>query len=273
MSSLVVGMVTNARRNFVVLRGDRNPLLVFSSIDGQFGTRPRGGPGASRIQLPLVYGLQYISAMTPAPKSRASQAHVALAVAPERHSMVVPRESSEIPPPPDSTPEFVSIPRRTLIMNETEAPETEAPESGVQTKTVVEPEEWIRARDQIALVVRSTIAEAMLPLQEAVASISRRVDALAKPPPKRQIRRVQPTPPRSTMLPPPLPTQTSVSGAPPPMAPSALTRLGDLAGKLRRQGIPISTVQLAALLLERAAREVDENVAAELARNAIEQPS
>jgi hypothetical protein len=212
-------------------------------------------------------GCNAFSIMTPAAKSRGTQTSVALAVAPERESMVVPRESSELPAPPDSTPEFLSVPRRALVMEEG------VPESGVEVKTVVEPEEWIRARDQIALVVRSTMAEAILPLQKALASIAQRVDSLAKPAPKRQIRRVPPTPPRSsTMLPPPLPTGTSVSTAP-PVAPGALTRLGDLAAKLRRQGIPISTVQLAALLLERAAAEVDEEAAVELARAASDRLS
>jgi hypothetical protein len=52
------------------------------------------------------------------------------------------------------------------------------------------------------------------------------------------------------------------------MAPSALTRLGDLAGRLRRErGIEVSPMQLAAILLERVAAVLDERVAAELAKN------
>jgi hypothetical protein len=125
--------------------------------------------------------------------------------------------------------EFVSVPRRTLVMED--AP----PESGVDAKTVMEPEEWIRARDQIALVVRSTIAEALLPLQQVVASIAHHVYHSS-----------------------------------PPIAPSAMARLGELAARLRRQqGISVSTTQLAAIILEQAAEEVDDDVAAELVRRAM----
>jgi hypothetical protein len=125
--------------------------------------------------------------------------------------------------------EFVSVPRRTLVMED--AP----PDSGVDAKTVMEPEEWIRARDQIALVVGSTIAEAMLPLQQVVASIAHHV-----------------------------------YHASPPISPSAMARLGELAARLRReQGISVSTLQLAAIILEQAAEEVDVDVAAELVRRAI----
>lgn len=130
---------------------------------------------------------------------------------------------------PDWAMEFVSVPRRTLVMDEP------PPDSGVEAKTVMEPEEWIRARDQIALLVRSTIAEALLPLQQAVASIAQQV-----------------------------------YHAPPPISPNALAQLGELAARLRReQGLNVSTLQLAAIILERAAEEVDDHVAAELVRQAI----
>jgi len=70
------------------------------------------------------------------------------------------------------------------------------------------------------------------------------------------------------MLPPPLPSDLSVPYEPSPMAPSALTRLGDLAGRLRKErGIEVSPMQLAAILLERVAAVLDERVAEELAKN------
>ncbi len=180
--------------------------------------------------------------------------------------MVVPRghAAAELTPPPDSQPDFVSVPRRTLIMGEADL-DAPATEPTPDAKTVMEREEWIRARDQIALIVRSTVAEAILPLQESIAAIAERLDALVSreesPPPSAT---------RATMLPPPLPPRRSVSYAPPPMAPSALTRLGDLAGKLRRErGIDVSPMQLAALLLERVAAVLDERVAEELAKNSV----
>ena len=72
------------------------------------------------------------------------------------------------------------------------------------------------------------------------------------------------------MLPPPLPEDMPVQYMPPPMAPSALTRLGDLAGRLRRErGIEVSPMQLAALLLERVAAVLDERVAEELAKTSL----
>jgi hypothetical protein len=125
--------------------------------------------------------------------------------------------------------EFVNGPRRTLVMEEP------PPESGVEAKTVMEPEEWIRARDQIAVLVRSTIAEALMPLQQAVASMAQHVYHTR-----------------------------------PPISPNALARLGELAGRLRHeQGISVSTLQLATILLERVSEEVDDDVAAELVRRAL----
>jgi hypothetical protein len=201
------------------------------------------------------------------------------AVQEERHSMVVPRGQGEadLTPPPDSAPEFVSVPSRTLLIPESaRTSETRQPDR--DATTVVEREEWIRARDQIALIVRTTVAEAMLPLQESIASIAQRLDVLASaervvegaseptPPPEDA---PPPPPPRATMLPPPLSQQVAdLYPPPPPMAPSALTRLGDLAGKLRRErGIEVSPMQLAAILLERVAAVLDERVAEELAKN------
>jgi hypothetical protein len=204
-----------------------------------------------------------------------------------------------------------------------------------EDKTVVEREEWIRARHQIALIVRSTVAEAILPLQESLASIVQRLDDLGRAerhdapasaeqcdvpakaehhdvPPSAEHHDVPPgaehddapaneehsevpasaehcgvlaseptptpapaedtpAPPAAraaTMLPPPLPQRASIPYLPPPMAPSALKRLGDLAGRLRRErGIDVSPMELAALLLERVAAVLDERVAAELAKN------
>jgi hypothetical protein len=145
---------------------------------------------------------------------------------------------------------------------------TEAPDW--DETTVVEREEWIRARDQIALIVRTTVAEAILPLQESIASIAERLDALASQPvlPSPRAEQLPPPPaPRTTMLPPPLPSDLSFPYEPSPMAPSALTRLGDLAGRLRKErGIEVSPMQLAAVLLERVAAVLDERVAAELAK-------
>lgn len=180
--------------------------------------------------------------------------------------MVVPRghAAAELTPPPDSEPDFVSVPRRTLVMDDADL-EARAAEPTADAKTVMEREEWIRARDQIALIVRSTVAEAILPLQESIAAIAERLDALVS---QQESPAPPPSAPRATMLPPPLPGRASVSYAPPPMAPSALTRLGDLAGKLRRErGIEVSPMQLAALLLERVAAVLDERVAEELAKN------
>ena len=183
--------------------------------------------------------------------------------------MVVPRghASAELQEPPDSTPDFVSVPSRTLVMPAAvSAANVGEPQS--DATTVVEREEWIRARDQIALIVRTTVAEAILPLQESIASIAQRLDALAS------VERQAPPPPplaptRATMLPPPLPRRMSVPYEP-PMAPSALNRLGDLASRLRRErGIEVSPMQLAAVLLERVAAVLDERVAAELAKSSM----
>ena len=179
--------------------------------------------------------------------------------------MVVPRGHAvaEHPPSSESQPEFVRVPQRTLDMGDAGA-SPDAREPAADAKTVMEREEWIRTRDQIALIVHSTVAEAILPLQEAIASIAERLDAMVTQP-------SQPAPPlpRATMLPPPLPPERrSIPYVPPPMAASALTRLGDLAGKLRRErGIDVSPMQLAALLLERVAAVLDERVAEELARS------
>ncbi|HEX8793752.1 MAG TPA: hypothetical protein VF765_22570 [Polyangiaceae bacterium] len=180
--------------------------------------------------------------------------------------MVMPRghASDEIPESQDSSLDFLSVPSRTLVMPDAvRSADVGEPQS--DAKTVVEREEWIRARDQIALVVRSTVAEAILPLQESIASIAERLDALAS------AERVAPPPPpsRATMLPPPLPQRVAVPYEP-PMAPSALNRLGDLAGRLRRErGIDVSPMQLAALLLERVSAVLDERVAAELAKTSM----
>ena len=186
--------------------------------------------------------------------------------------MVVPRgqREAELTPPPDSAPEFVRVPSRTLVISEA-ARTAETKEPDKDAITVVEREEWTRARDQIALIVRTTVAEAMLPLQESIASIAERLDALtsqpAHPPPRAE-HVPPPLPPRATMLPPPLPSDLSVPYEPSPMAPSALTRLGDLAGRLRKErGIEVSPMQLAAILLERVAAVLDERVAEELAKN------
>jgi hypothetical protein len=190
----------------------------------------------------------------------------------ERHSMVVPRgqREADLTPPPDSAPDFVSVPSRTLVMSEA-ARTAETKEPDRDAITVVEREEWTRARDQIALIVRTTVAEAMLPLQESIASIAERLDAMASqpaPPPPRAESVPPPLPPRATMLPPPLPTDVSVPYEPSPMAPSALRRLGDLAKRLRQErGIDVSPMQLAAILLERVAAVLDERVAEELAKN------
>jgi hypothetical protein len=179
------------------------------------------------------------------------------AVREERHSMVVPRGQgeAELHAPPDSAPEFVSVPSRTLVIPESErTADTREPDK--DATTVVEREEWIRARDQIALIVRTTVAEAMLPLQESIASIAERLDALASQP--------MHAPPRAEHLPPPPAPRATM------MAPSALTRLGDLAGRLRRErGIEVSPMQLAAVLLERVAAVLDERVAAELAKTSM----
>jgi hypothetical protein len=200
------------------------------------------------------------------------------AVREERQSAVVPRGQGEadLSSPPDSAPEFVSVPSRTLVIPEAErAANDKEPER--DATTVVEREEWTRARDQIALIVRTTVAEAMLPLQESIASIAQRLDVLASVKSLDSVA-LEPTPtppPRATILPPPLPQRMSVPyeppsyepPPPPPMAPSALTRLGDLAGRLRRErGIDVSPMQLAALLLERVATVLDERVAEELAK-------
>jgi hypothetical protein len=178
--------------------------------------------------------------------------------------MVVPKGqgSAELPAPPDFAPDFVSVPSRTLIMPDAMS-EADYEEPRSDAKTVVEREEWIRARDQIALIVRTTVAEAILPLQESIASIAERLDHLAN------AERLDPSPRarRATMLPPPLPRHMTDPDEPPPMAPSALGRRGDLAGRLRRErGIEVSPMQLAALLLERVAAVLDERVAEELAR-------
>lgn len=181
--------------------------------------------------------------------------------------MVVPRghASAEIPEPQDSTPDFVNVPSRTLLIPQAvSASDVGEPQS--DAKTVVEREEWIRARDQIALIVRTTVAEAILPLQESIAAIAERLDVLANA--ERVAPPQPPLPPiRATMLPPPPPRRMSVPYEGTPMAPSALNRLGDLAGRLRRErGIEVSPMQLAAVLLERVAAVLDERVAAELAK-------
>ena len=55
-----------------------------------------------------------------------------------------------------------------------------------------------------------------------------------------------------------------------PLAPETLTRLSQIAKKLHdEQGIAISPLQLAALLLEHAAVEVDERAAEKLAREHV----
>lgn len=180
--------------------------------------------------------------------------------------MVVPRghAPAEAGGARDSAPDFLSVPSRTLVMPQAVS-SADVGEPQSDAKTVVEREEWIRARDQIALIVRSTVAEAILPLQESIASIAERLDLLAS------AERPSPPPPpaaRATMLPPPLPRSTSVPYAPTPMAPSALGRLGDVANRLRKErGIDVSPMQLAAVLLERVAAVLDERVAAELARS------
>jgi len=186
--------------------------------------------------------------------------------------MVVPRgqREAELTPPPDSVPDFVRVPSRTLVISEA-ARTAETKEPDKDAITVVEREEWTRARDQIALIVRTTVAEAMLPLQESIASIAERLDTLAsqpvRPPPRAE-HAAPPLPPRATMLPPPLPSDLSVPYEHSPMAPSALMRLGDLAGRLRKErGIEVSPMQLAAILLERVAAVLDERVAEELAKN------
>jgi hypothetical protein len=116
--------------------------------------------------------------------------------------------------------------------------------------------------------VRTTVAEAMLPLQESIASIAERLDALASVAPA-----PPPPAPRATMLPPPLPQRVFdpyESYEKGPMAPSALTRLGDLAARLRKErGIEVSPMQLAAILLERVAAVLDERVAEELAKSSM----
>jgi hypothetical protein len=221
--------------------------------------------------------LQYISGMRRASRGRGGQARALSAVREERESMVVPRgqgEAEEHSSSVDSAPEFVSVPSRTLVIPEAERTrETREPDS--DATTVVEREEWTRARDQIALIVRTTVAEAMLPLQESIALIAERLDLLASqqvhPPPRAEQAPPRPPPaPRATMLPPPLPHDMPIEYTPPPMAPSALTRLGDLAGRLRRErGIEVSPMQLAALLLERVAAVLDERVAEELARSSM----
>jgi len=186
--------------------------------------------------------------------------------------MVVPRgqRDDELTPPPDSAPEFVRVPSRTLVISEA-ARTAQTKEPDHDATTVVEREEWTRARDQIALIVRTTVAEAMLPLQESIASIAERLDAMASQaayPPPRAEHIPPPLPPRATMLPPPLPSNVSVPCMHSPMAPSALTRLGDLAARLRKErGIDVSPMQLAAILLERVAAVLDERVAEELAKN------
>jgi hypothetical protein len=52
-----------------------------------------------------------------------------------------------------------------------------------------------------------------------------------------------------------------------PLAPKTLTRLGQIAKKLEDEGIVIAPLQLAGILLERAAGEVDERDAERLARD------
>jgi hypothetical protein len=222
-----------------------------------------------------VYGLQYISGMRAARKNRAGQAaRYARDVSNERESMVVPRGQgeAELEPTPDSHVDFVSVPSRTLDMSDV-AFATDAKEPTADAKTVVEPEEWTRARDQIALIVRSTVAEAILPLQESIAAIAERLDVLVSQPassPPPPVSTPAPPQQRATMLPPPPPSRLSIPYVPPPMAPTALTRLGEVAGRLRRErGIDVSPIQLAAVLLERVAAVLDERVAAELARSSM----
>jgi hypothetical protein len=159
----------------------------------------------------------------------------------------------------ESAPEFLSVPSRTLFIEEA-ANASDVRDLPTEPITVVESEEWIRVRDQIALIVRSTVAEAILPLQQAIASIAQRLDVDVPAGAERLEMKSAPT------CPPPAPCDD----APPlpPMAPSALMRLGELAGKLRRErGIDVSPMQLAALVLERVASVLDERVAAELANS------
>jgi len=144
--------------------------------------------------------------MRRASRTRGGQARLESAGREERHSTVVPRGQGSAEP--TDSPDWDEI-------------------------TVVEREEWIRARDQIALIVRTTVAEAMLPLQESIGSLAARLEALTSQPAD------VPPPPtlRETMLPPPLPHE-------PP-------------------------TQLAAILMDRVAAVLDERVAEELAKTSL----
>ena len=208
--------------------------------------------------------------MSPVPQSRIR----------ERESSVVPRED-----PAFGDLEVLEAPSRDLVMPEGEAEAGSQSEPRREGATVVEPEEWVRARDQIALVVRTTIAEAMLPLQQAIAALTeqnaalaRRIEALTCTRVARRRTLPPPSPPQSrpsTIIPPPppLPRRTSVSSAPPPPPSSAsgLARFGALAKKMRdEQGVDVTAAELAGLLLERIAARVDEPAAEELAREVIQ---
>lgn len=191
-------------------------------------------------------------------------------------SSIVPRKERSY----DELP-FVSTPKRTLVMPE--------PVDRSEGTTVVEPEEWVRARDQIAVLVRSTVAEALVPLQAAIATLIEQSAALA-----RRLDEVSgarpglgtlPPPPRAPemTIPPPPPSYRSTSSAPPssrsmPSAPpssdsssNCLAKFGGLAKKLRdEKGLDVSAIDLAAQLLERIAARVDERAAEELTMDILQ---